>query len=436
VSALAEVWLWGTRIGAVALADGDVFASFQYDPDFLGSGIQVEPLMMPLAVQPYRFLGLATRSFHGLPGLLADSLPDKYGKALIDAWLAAQNRTPESFNAVERLSYTGARGMGALEFRPATGPAPAASEPLDVAALVDLASRVLSQREGLQVSFAEGAEGAALGEILQVGTSAGGARAKAVIAWNPTTHQIRSGQVQAGEGFEYWLIKFDGVSNNSDKDLADPQGYGAVEYAYAQLAAKAGIEMSTTRLLEEGGRRHFMTKRFDRLDGGGKLHMQSLAALAHFDFKEPTLYGYEQAFLVMNQLDLPRAQMEQQFLRMLFNVVARNQDDHVKNIAFLMGRSGEWRLAPAYDVTWAYNASGAWTNQHQMSVNGKRDGFTIEDFRECAGVAGINPRRVPGLLDQVRAAVQAWPEVAASTQVTPSWIGDIGRTHRLDIPKA
>lgn len=436
MSTLAEVWLWGTRIGAVALADGDVIASFQYDPDFLGSGIQVAPLTMPLAVQPYRFPGLATRSFHGLPGLLADSLPDKYGAALIDAWLAAQNRRPDSFNAVERLSYTGARGMGALEFRPSTGPAPAASEPLDVAALVDLASRVLSQREGLQVSFADGGEEAALGEILQVGTSAGGARAKAVIAWNPVTHQIRSGQVQAGAGFEYWLIKFDGVSNNADKDLANPQGYGAVEYAYAQLAAKAGIEMPATRLLEEGGRRHFMTKRFDRLDGGGKLHMQSLAALAHFDFNEPTLYGYEQAFLVMNQLELPRAQMEQQFLRMLFNVVARNQDDHVKNIAFLMDRSGEWRLAPAYDVTWAYNASGVWTSQHQMSVNGKRDGFTVEDFRECAGVAGINPRRAPGLLDQVRTAVQAWPEVAAATQVTPSWIGDIGRTHRLEIPKA
>lgn len=435
MSTLAEVRLWGTRIGAVALADGDQFASFQYDPDFLGSGIQVAPLMMPLAVQPYRFLGLAPRSFHGLPGLLADALPDKYGNALIDAWLAGQNRTPDSFNAVERLNYTGARGMGAMEFRPATGPAPTASKPLDVAALVDLASRVLSQREGLKVTFGEGGEAAALGEILRVGTSAGGARAKAVIAWNSATHEICSGQVPAGEGFDDWLLKFDGVSNNADKDLADPKGYGAVEYVYAQLAAKAGIEMSATRLLEEGGRRHFMTRRFDRADGGDKLHMQSLAAMAHFDFNAPTLYGYEQAFLVMNQLGLPKAQIEQQFLRMLFNVVARNQDDHVKNIAFLMDRSGKWRLSPAFDVTWSYNPTGVWTNQHQMSINGKRDAFTIEDFRQCAGVAGINPRRVHGLLDQVCAAVKVWPEIAEANQVTPSWIGGIGRTHRLDIPK-
>jgi serine/threonine-protein kinase HipA len=350
LSAFAQVILWGTRIGVVELPDGEAIASFQYDPDFLPSGVEVSPLVMPLRDAPYSFPGLAPRTFHGLPGLLADSLPDKYGNALIDAWLATQGRLPGDFNAVERLSYTGARGMGALEFRPATGPAAGDTAPVDIDALVRLASEVLTHRKTLKVTFAGDDRADALREILRVGTSAGGARAKAVIAWNPVTNEVRSGQLKAPPGYEYWLLKFDGVEGNKDRDLADPQGYGAVEYAYAQMAGAAGVEMSPCRLFEEGGRRHFMTRRFDRTGAGDKLHMQSLAALAHFDFNDPGAYGYEQAFLTIRQLGLPADDVRQQFRRMAFNVMARNQDDHVKNIAFLMDRSGTWRPSDRHHV--------------------------------------------------------------------------------------
>ena len=435
MSTLAEVILWGSRIGVVELPDGERIATFQYDPGFLQSGIEVAPLVMPLRAAPYSFPALPEQSFHGLPGLLADSLPDKYGDALIDAWLATQGRRPDDFNAVERLSYTGARGMGALEFRPVTGPTTPASTPVDIDALVELASQVLTHRKTLNVTFAGDDKAAALREILRVGTSAGGARAKAVIAWNPDTNEVRSGQMKAPPGFEYWLIKFDGVRGNKDKDLADPKGYGAVEYAYSQMATAAGIEMSPCRLLEEGGRRHFMTKRFDRGADGDKLHMQSLAALAHYDFNAAGAYAYEQAFLAIRQLRLPAHDVEQQLLRMAFNVVARNQDDHVKNIAFLMDRTGAWRLSPAYDVTWAYNPTGDWTSRHQMSVNGKRDDFVPDDLMACGRGGGVQTRRIQPLLHQVHDAVSRWPAFARAAGVRLDWIDQIGKTHRLGLGK-
>jgi serine/threonine-protein kinase HipA len=437
VSTFAEVILWGTRIGVVELPDGTTTATFQYDPDFLRSGIEVSPLVMPLRAAPYSFPALAQQSFHGLPGLLADSLPDKYGNALIDAWLATQGRRPDDFNAVERLSYTGSRGMGALEFRPVTGPVTAAATPVDIDALVKLASEVLTHRQTLSVTFAGDDKAAALREILRVGTSAGGARAKAVIAWNPATNEVRSGQLQAPAGFDYWLIKFDGVQGNKDKDLADPQGFGAVEYAYSRMAAAAGIEMSPCRLFEEGGRRHFMTQRFDRTAKGDKRHMQSLAALAHYDFNAAGAYAYEQAFLAMRQLGLPAHDIDQQFLRMCFNVIARNQDDHVKNIAYLMDRSGTWRLSPAYDITWAYNPTGDWTSRHQMSVNGKRDHFVVDDLIACGKAGGVQSRRIGSLLRQVHDAVGRWPTFANEAQVRSDWIGQIAASHRLELtPKA
>ena len=332
---LAEVRLWGRTIGAVSLEEGATVAAFQYTPEFAASGIEVSPITMPLGNRVYVFPALARNTFHGLPGLLADSLPDRYGNALINAWLATQGRTSESFNAVERLCYTGARGMGALEFAPAAGPLARVAQKIEIDALVQLASDVLGRRGDLAGSFAGTQRAPALQDILRVGTSAGGARAKAVIAWNRDTNEVRSGQIAAGEGFDYWLLKFDGVSGNKDKELEDPRGYGAIEYAYFLMAQAAGVTMSECRLLEENGRRHFMTRRFDRLPGGGKLHAQSLCALAHFDFNDPGAYAYEQAVLVMRQLQLPMAAVEQQFRRMVFNVIARNQDDHVKNIAFL-----------------------------------------------------------------------------------------------------
>jgi serine/threonine-protein kinase HipA len=431
MAAVAEVRLWGRRIGAVSVPDGGVIASFQYDRDFLASGIQLAPLQMPLGPTVHSFAGLALESFHGLPGLLADSLPDRYGNALIDAWLATQGRPPGSFNAVERLSYTGARGMGALEFRPALGPRPRTAKRIQIDTLVELASEVLTHRNNLQASFGDNARADTLRTILQVGTSAGGARAKAVVAWNPATNEVRSGQVPAGPGFEYWLLKFDGVKGNKDRELTDPEGYTALEYAYSLMARAAGIDMPPTRLLEEGGRRHFMTRRFDRLGEGEKLHMQSLAALAHFDYRDANAYGYEQAFLVMRQLGLPMPALEEQFRRMAFNIVARNHDDHVKNIAFLMDKAGAWSLSPAFDITWAYNPTGDWTSRHQMSMNGKRDAFERADFDAFADTTALSRGRTRNILDKVIAAVRRWPEFAADARVGDHWREDIPKSFRL-----
>jgi len=428
---IARVQLWGRTIGAVSLEEGRNVAAFQYDPAFAQSGIELSPLTMPLSDQVYEFPALPQVTFHGLPGLLADSLPDKFGNALIDAWLATQGRTPESFHAVERLCYTGTRGMGALEFAPVLGPKPRTATKVDIDALVRLAGEVLTHRGDLQGHFHEAGKAQALRDILRVGTSAGGARAKAVIAWNRTTNEVRSGQIAAGEGFDYWLLKFDGVAGNKDKELDDPKGYGAIEFAYHLMAKAAGITMSECRLLEETGRRHFMTRRFDRLAGGAKLHMQSLCALAHFDFNQAGAYSYEQALLTIRQLKLPMAAVEEQFRRMVFNIVARNQDDHVKNIGFLMNQQGEWSLAPAFDVTYSYNPSGSWTATHQMTVNGKRDGFASEDFEACAKSAMMKRGRAATILAEVQDAVRRWPEFAAEAQLSDEWCSKIEKSHRL-----
>ena len=428
---IAEVQLWGRTIGAVSLDAGREVAAFQYDSEFAKSGIEISPLVMPLAERVYEFPALPRGTFHGLPGLLADSLPDKFGNALIDAWLATQGRTPDSFGAVERLCYTGSRGMGALEFAPALGPKQRTASPVAIESLVRLASEVLTHRNNSHGHFHEVGKERALRDILQVGTSAGGARAKAVIAWNPETKEVRSGQIAAGEGFEYWLLKFDGVSGNKDKELDDPTGYGAIEYAYYLMANAAGITMSECRLLEENGRRHFMTRRFDRLAAGEKLHMQSLCAMAHFDFNQAGAYSYEQALLTIRQLGLPTAAVEEQFRRMVFNIVARNQDDHVKNIAFLMNKQGGWALAPAYDMTYSYNTAGAWTATHQMTMNGSRDGFVLADFEACAKAASMKRGRARAIIGEVQAAVTRWAEFAAAATLADDWRDTIARTHRL-----
>jgi serine/threonine-protein kinase HipA len=433
VATVAEVRLWGRTVGAVSLEQGSLAAAFQYEPAFVRSGIQLSPLVMPLSSRVYQFPSLPEVSFRGLPGMLADSLPDRFGHALIDVWLATQGRTPESFNAVERLCYIGVRGMGALEYAPATGPPLRASTKVSVDTLVALASEVLTHRDSLHVSFAPGRRYEGLTEILRVGTSAGGARAKAVLAWNPDTNEVRSGQVKAPPGFGYWLLKFDGVTANKDKELEDPKGYTVIEYAYSLMARDAGVEMTECRLLEEGGRRHFMTRRFDRDSDGGKIHMQSLAALGHFDFNSAGVYGYEQAFDVMKRLSLPMRSLEQQFRRMLFNVVARNQDDHVKNIAFLMDKSGAWSLSPAFDVTYAYNPTGLWTARHQMTINGKTDGFELADFRACAEVAGLRRGRGEEILAEVVAAVGEWPRYAREAGVAAQQREHIARTLRLQL---
>jgi serine/threonine-protein kinase HipA len=426
----ANVMLWGRNIGAVSWLDERDIGVFQYAPEFVGSNIQVAPLTMPLRETPYEFPALARDTFSGLPGLLADSLPDKFGNALINAWLAGIGRSPQSFNPVERLCYLGKRGMGALEFQPVTHQRNSRSIELDVAELVSLANQVLSQREQLSVTLTDNDDRASIEDIIRVGTSAGGARAKAIVAWNPQTGEFRSGQVTQQTGFSNWLIKFDGVSGNRDKELADPQGYGQIEYAYYRMALSAGINMSESRLHQEGGRAHFMTKRFDRTASGQKLHMQSLGAMMHYDFNQAGAHSYEQALTVIAKLDLSMAEREQQFRRAVFNVLARNQDDHVKNIAYLMDKSGQWRLAPAFDMVYSYNPSGTWTGKHQMSVNGKRDAFVLDDILALAKSAGIKMRLAKGIVDQVAGAVGEWPTFAAQGSVPESTVAKIKGTHR------
>jgi serine/threonine-protein kinase HipA len=428
----AEIRLWGNRIAVVSMDASAAVARFQYERDFLESGIEPAPIAMPLSERVYRFPELSEVSFHGLPGLLADSVPDKFGNALIDTWLATQGRSRDSFNAVERLCYIGKRGMGALEFSPVHGPRPRKSEKLHVGDLVELASDILQHRGQLETRFDKETNRDTLKEILRVGTSAGGARAKAVIAWHPETGEVRSGQVTAPEGFGYWLLKFDGVSGNRDKEAADPQGYGRIEYAYSLMAKAAGIEMTDCRLLEENGRAHFMTRRFDRQPGGGKLHMQTLGGIAHYDYNMAGAHSYEQALQVMRQLDLGMDAYLQQLRRMVFNILARNQDDHVKNIAFLMDKRGRWQLAPAYDLTYSYNPDGAWTSRHQMTVNGKRDHFNRADVEACAESARIPKRWVSGIVEEVNDAISRWSDFAEQASVSPEVRDGIRKKLRID----
>ncbi len=430
---IAEVKLWGRTIGAVSWDEKSGLANFEYDGAFQDSGIQVSPVTMPLSELIYTFPALPRETFYGLPGLLADSLPDDFGNALIDAWLAREGREPSSFNPVERLCYTGDRGMGALEYVPSSGPSGAKSEPVDVKALVELASEILTRRNELQGSFAAPDRDGSLQEILRVGTSAGGARAKAIIAWNPKTDEVRSGQIDAGDGFAYWLLKFDGVSGNKDKELEDPAGYGLIEYAYYNMAITAGIDMKECRLLRENGRSHFMTRRFDRTDTGGKIHMQSFCAMEHFDFKKAGAHSYEQALRTIRKLDMSMDSVEEQFRRMAFNIIARNQDDHVKNIAFLMNRAGKWSLSPAFDMTYSYNPSGDWTSTHQMSLNGKRNKFDLDDFRACAKMVSMKRGRAEDILQQVQKAVLKWKGFADEAGVPDKEAKAIANAQRTDI---
>ena len=424
----ASVNLWGRRIGAVSWDAGRGVGVYQYDPAFPSAGIDLSPFEMPVRERPYGFPALG-ESFMGLPGLLADSLPDRFGNRLIDVWLAETGRRLESFNPVDRLCYVGTRGVGALEYQPATPRADRRGE-LALAQLVDLANRVLDERNRLSGRLDDRE---ALEDILSVGTSAGGARAKAVLAWNPDTREFRSGQVDTKAGFEHWILKFDGIAGNRDRELADPLGYGRIEYAYHLMALAAGIEMNECRLHGEGGRSHFMTRRFDRDAAGGKVHMQSLAGLRHFDYDDAGAHSYEQAMETIRGLGLGTGAAEEQYRRAVFNVVARNRDDHVKNISFLMNGAGEWRLSPAYDVTYAYNPRGPWTGRHQMSLAGKRSGFERADLLRFAETSGLKAPRAARVIGEVLEAVADWPRFAAEAGVGKRDARRIRKTHRLGL---
>ena len=411
---VADVKIWGLEAGTVLWDADNNLASFEYNPSFIRTGLSLSPLRMPIDVtgraNRYSFPQLPPAYF-GLPGLLADVLPDKFGNTLIDNWLTRQGRPTGSMNPVEKLLYSGNRGIGALEFEPANQSAPTASEKVDVAELVELVSKLLADKGTFQGVMKPDAH--AMNQILLMGSSVGGARPKALIAWNPETNEVRSGQVPAPEGFNHWLLKFDGID---DGHLGATIGFGRVEMAYHNMARASGIEMTDCRLHEEGGRAHFMTRRFDRPTADEKLHFQSLHGLYHLDFNMvgAQSHSYEQVFEAMRGLNLPYPQAEQMFRRMVFNIAATNCDDHTKNIGFLMDRTGTWRLSPAYDVCYSYEHGHYWVGKQALSVNGKRENMTLSDVLTVAKAMSIkNPKEI---VAEISAVVKQFPDYAAATK--------------------
>jgi len=418
---LAYVNIWGHRAGVVMWNESTQSAVFEYEPEFERLGLNLSPILMPLNPhRPHQFTSISKDTFMGLPGLLADALPDAYGKALLDRWLTTIGRT--FANPVERLCYQGKRSMGALEFEPAQDTFLEKDTKIEIDSLVEVAREALNQKAKLDTNLSQDKKEALL-NIIKVGTSAGGQRAKAVIAFNEKTQEVRSGQIDAPEGFDHWLLKLDGVTN---QELGDPKFYGLIEYAYYKMAIDAGIDMMPCRILQENGRSHFMTKRFDRIGSKEKVHMQTLCGIAHYDYKMLRAYSYEQAFQVMRQMRLPYIQAEEMFRRMVFNVVARNQDDHTKNISFLMDKTGKWRLSPAYDVSWSYNPKGIWTSQHQMSINNKWTDFTMDDLLKVASAMNIKKPRV--IIEKVIDVIAHWPNYGTSLDIPPKTIEAINST--------
>ena len=418
---LAYINIWGQRAGVVMWNENTQSAVFEYEPAFERLGFSLSPILMPLNPhRPYQFTSISKDTYMGLPGLLADALPDAYGKALLDRWLVTIGRT--FANPVERLCYQGKRSMGALEFEPAQDTFLEKDTKIEIDSLVEIAREALSQKAELDTNLSLDRKEALL-NIIKVGTSAGGQRAKAVIAFNEKTQDVRSGQIDAPEGYEHWLLKLDGVTN---QELGDPKFYGLIEYAYYLMAKDAGIDMMPCRILQENGRSHFMTKRFDRIGGKEKLHMQTLCGIAHYDYKMLRSYSYEQAFQVMRQMRLPYIQAEELFRRMVFNVVARNQDDHTKNISFLMDKNGVRRLSPAYDVSWSYNPKGQWTSQHQMSINNKWTDITMGDLLTVA--SAMNIKRPREIIEKIIDVVAHWSDYATPLGIPQETIGAIKST--------
>lgn len=423
----AEVFLWGTKIGTVIQNDMTDLPRFSYDNSFSKSGIELSPIVMPLSSQVYSFPNLNEKTFRGLPGLLSDSLPDKFGTRMIEVYLSKQGRSAESLTAVERLCYVGSRGMGALEFVPQLGMG-IPDQTIDIDDLAKLADEILSDRRNVRVDANENA----IEQLIKVGTSAGGARAKALIAWNEETRDIRSGQIDAGDGYSYWLLKFGTVENNKDKDAkADDMEYSKIEYAYSLMTLDAGIDMTECRLLKSKKGTHFITRRFDRdAVTGRKIHLQSLGGLAHFDFNDPGAHSYEQAAQMMRRIHLSQNDVEQLFRRMVFNEVSKNYDDHVKNISFLMDRQGKWSLAPAYDMTFSYNSDSIWTSKHQMKINGKRENLSLDDLIACGQNMNISNKKIKDIMQSVIAVVREWPRYAEYAGVSERNMEQIKGFHK------
>lgn len=431
---LAEIRMWGELVGALVYQPDSRISVFEYAPKWRQSGIEIAPLKMPLGPQKYSFSALNFDTFKGLPGVFADALPDDFGHAVINAWLTRQGRDVDSFSPVERLLYTGTRGMGALEFLPMLQRDYSPADQLEMESLVAMAQKVLNQRAGLNQSLINEAEPEAMHAILQVGTSAGGARAKALIAINKERNVIRSGQVKAPEGFDQFLLKFDGVEEykTDQETFGDPQGYGRMEYAYYLMAQAAGIDISYSELFIEGQRAHFMTQRFDRI-GQHKCHYVSLCGMAHADYKQPGLFSYEELLSVARTLRLPRQDAIEIFRRMVFNVVARNHDDHTKNFGFLLkDRNAAWRLAPAFDVAYSYKPGSPWVNSHQMSLNGKRDGFERDDLLAVAQLIG-NFGSANKIIDEVVEVVSDWHKFAKEVTVDGVFAENIYQNMRLTL---
>ena len=416
---VADVIIWNEMVGAVRWDYNRGLASFQYNPKFLKNGWELSPLKMPLRSgdRIYTFPELKPSragdpdTFYGMPGMLADALPDKYGNQLINTWLASHGRPENDMNPVEKLCFIGTRGIGALEFEPAQLKANKNTFKVEIDSLVVIAQKMLAKREAFETNLNE-AEERAMKEILRIGTSAGGVRPKAVITYNEKTDEVRSGQTKAPQGFEHWLIKFDGVSS---AQIGVTHGWGRVEMAYYLMAKDCGIEMTACRLLEENDRAHFMTKRFDREGSYDKHHLQTLCALQHYDYQNLYGYGYEQVFQTMRMLRLTYPEAEQMFRRMVFNVMACNYDDHTKNFSFMLKKNSGWQLSPAYDMCYAYDPDNEWVNQHTLSINGKHRNINREDMLNVASTISI--KKGDRIVDEIKSVVSKWNNYAEELKV-------------------
>ena len=428
---VAEVKIWGQLVGAVAWDQDNGLATFEYDPKFKSLGWELAPLKMPVSGNQNQFSfpelrkdkNAAYDTFKGLPGLLADALPDRYGNQLINLWLSQQGRPQDSMNPIEMLCFIGTRAMGALEFEPVILKENKRTFSIEIDSLVATAQQMLDKKKAFSTHLNKDEEQAVL-EILKIGTSAGGARPKALIAWNEKTGEVKSGQTKAPKGFGHWLIKLDGVS---DVQLGSSSGYGRVEMAYYHMATACGIHMMPCRLLEENGRAHFMTQRFDREEGDIKHHIQTFCALKHYDYSLVNSFSYEQLFQCMRELKLTYPDAEQMFRRMVFNVVARNCDDHTKNFSFLLPQGGNWTLAPTYDVCHAYRPGSEWVSQHALSINGKRKNITREDLLVIGKSIGC--KKAPDIVDEINTIVKSWKKFANEVHVHPRLRDEIGKTH-------